>query len=80
MGQWIRERADAILSDRCTRPAALAEVKAFAHPENAASRKVLSKAGFEEVRFVPAMNRFLYTHRLDRRPAFLLSCGADAKS
>ena len=43
----------------------LAEVKAFVHPDNAASRKVLDKAGFEEARFVPAMNRFLYTHRLD---------------
>jgi RimJ/RimL family protein N-acetyltransferase len=41
----------------------LAEVRAFAHPDNAASRRVLKKAGFEEQRFVPAMNRYLYAHR-----------------
>lgn len=45
----------------------LVEVKAFAHPENAASRKVLGKAGFDEVRFVPEMNRYLYAHRFDAR-------------
>ena len=38
----------------------LAEVRAFAHPENAGSRRVLEKAGFEVVRFVPEMERFLY--------------------
>jgi RimJ/RimL family protein N-acetyltransferase len=41
----------------------LAEVRAFAHPCNAASRRVLEKAGFAEQRFVPAMNRYLYAHR-----------------
>jgi RimJ/RimL family protein N-acetyltransferase len=41
----------------------LAEVRAFAHPDNAASRRVLSKAGFEEQRFVPELNRYLYAHR-----------------
>jgi RimJ/RimL family protein N-acetyltransferase len=39
---------------------ALCEVKAFAHPENAASRSVLLKAGFTEERFIPSMNRHLY--------------------
>lgn len=38
----------------------LAEVRAFAHPENAGSRRVLEKAGFEVMRFVPEMERFLY--------------------
>lgn len=38
----------------------LPEVRAFAHPSNAASQQVLGKAGFEVVRFVPEMNRFLY--------------------
>jgi ribosomal-protein-alanine N-acetyltransferase len=38
----------------------LAEVRAFAHPENAGSRRVLEKAGFEVLRFVPKMARFLY--------------------
>jgi RimJ/RimL family protein N-acetyltransferase len=41
----------------------LAEVRAFAHPDNAASRRVLEKAGFAMLRFVPAMNRCLYAHR-----------------
>jgi RimJ/RimL family protein N-acetyltransferase len=38
-------------------------VRAFAHPDNAASRRVLKKAGFREQRFVSAMNRYLYEHR-----------------
>jgi RimJ/RimL family protein N-acetyltransferase len=38
-------------------------IKAFAHPDNAASRRVLAKAGFREERFVEAMNRVLYAHR-----------------
>ena len=36
------------------------EVHAFAKPENAGSRRVLEKAGFAEVRFVPRMERLLY--------------------
>jgi len=35
-------------------------LRAFAHPENTASQRVLLKAGFEQEIFVPAMNRFLY--------------------
>jgi RimJ/RimL family protein N-acetyltransferase len=42
----------------------LAEVKAFAHPDNTASRRALEKAGFEQERFVPAMDRHLYRCRL----------------
>ncbi len=38
----------------------LPEVRAFAHPENLGSRRVLEKAGFEQVRFVPEMERLLY--------------------
>jgi ribosomal-protein-alanine N-acetyltransferase len=38
----------------------LPELRAFAHPENTASRRVLEKAGFEVVRFVTEMERFLY--------------------
>jgi RimJ/RimL family protein N-acetyltransferase len=41
----------------------LAEIRAFTHPENVASRRVLLRAGFREERFVPAMNRLLYRHR-----------------
>jgi ribosomal-protein-alanine N-acetyltransferase len=54
----------------CTRIAdevlRLPEVRAFAHPENAGSRRVLAKNGFEVVRFVDDMNRLLYARR---RPA-----------
>ena len=38
----------------------LPEVHAFARPENVGSRRVLEKAGFEVVRFIPEMERFLY--------------------
>ncbi len=38
----------------------LPEVQAFARPENAASRRILEKAGFEIVRFIPEMERWLY--------------------
>lgn len=41
---------------------ALPRVLAFAKPENAGSRRVLEKAGFEVDRFVPEMSRLLY-HR-----------------
>jgi RimJ/RimL family protein N-acetyltransferase len=41
-------------------------VRAFSHPDNAASRRVLTKAGFREQRFVPEMNRYLYENRLER--------------
>ena len=48
----------------------LPEVRAFAHPANAGSRRVLEKAGFEVVRFVPEMDRFLYRrHRQELQPA-----------
>lgn len=42
---------------------ALPEVRAFAHRDNLASRRVLARAGFEEVRFVPELDRLLF-----RRP------------
>jgi [ribosomal protein S5]-alanine N-acetyltransferase len=38
----------------------LPEVRACARPENAGSRRVLEKTGFELVRFVPEMERFLF--------------------
>lgn len=38
----------------------LPEVRAFARPENAGSRRVLEKTGFEVVRFIPEMERLLY--------------------
>lgn len=48
------------IADRVLRLPAL---HAFARPENAASRRLLEKAGFQPVRFVPEMARHLY-----RRP------------
>jgi RimJ/RimL family protein N-acetyltransferase len=47
----------------------LEEVLAFAHPDNAASRAVLRKAGFERVRFVPSLERDLYRVALRRWPS-----------
>jgi len=41
----------------------LPETHAFARPENAASRRVLEKAGFEFLRSVPEMQRLLYRRR-----------------
>lgn len=38
----------------------LPEVKAFAHPENTGSRRVLERAGFAVIQYVPKMHRLLY--------------------
>lgn len=38
----------------------LPELQAFARPENVGSRRVLEKAGFKVLRFVPEMERLLY--------------------
>lgn len=38
----------------------LPQLQAFAHPSNAASRRVLEKAGFRPVGFVATMERLLY--------------------
>jgi ribosomal-protein-alanine N-acetyltransferase len=40
-------------------------LRAFAHPQNTASQRVLAKSGFQQERFVPEMERLLY--RLDLR-------------
>jgi [ribosomal protein S5]-alanine N-acetyltransferase len=47
----------------------LSEIRAFAHPDNLASRRVLAKSGFREDRFMRKMNRFLYVHRQETTPA-----------
>jgi len=39
----------------------LPEVRAFAHPENVASQRILTKTGFMAVRFIPKLNRLLFT-------------------
>lgn len=53
--------------DVADRVLALPEVRAFARPENTASRRVLEKAGFEVVEFIPAMGRLLF--RRERQAA-----------
>lgn len=42
----------------------LSRLRAFTHPDNAGSRKVLEKMGFIKKDFIPAMNRFLYELKL----------------
>lgn len=39
---------------------ALPSLRAFAHPSNAASRRVLERAGFSVLRHVPEMDRLLF--------------------
>ncbi|HEY8383522.1 MAG TPA: GNAT family N-acetyltransferase [Microvirga sp.] len=51
------------IADRILR---LPEVRAFAHPDNTGSRRVLEKAGFVLVEYVPAMERLLF--RRSRMP------------
>ena len=51
----------------------LPEVRAFARPENTGSQRVLEKAGFEMVKFVPELERPLYRRYQGRRVA-----GSDA--
>jgi len=45
----------------------LPAVRAFVHPDNAASRRVLERAGFTVERWLPEMARWLL--RMDLRPA-----------
>jgi ribosomal-protein-alanine N-acetyltransferase len=64
---WGRGYATELVTacaDVADRVLGLPELWAFAHPDNRASDRVLAKAGFTRVRFVPEMDRFLY-----RRPA-----------
>lgn len=55
----------------------LPEVHAFARPENAGSRRVLEKAGFVIVRFIPRMERLLYRRLRQSRPAARSISGPD---
>ncbi|SCB26974.1 GNAT family N-acetyltransferase [Rhizobium lusitanum] len=48
----------------------LAKVGAFARPENRVSRRLLEKAGFELIRFVPEIERFFFERQ---RPTALTS-------
>ena len=52
---------------------ALPEIVAFAHPDNVASRRVLEKTGFREVRFMPEMTRVLYARQARSPPRRLIS-------
>lgn len=39
----------------------LPEIRAFTRPENIASQRVLARTGFMAIRFVPKLNRLLFT-------------------
>ncbi len=63
---WGRGYASELLAaclDHADRALNLPEIRAFAHPDNAGSRRVLEKAGFELRRHVPEMDRFLFGRR-----------------
>lgn len=63
---WGRGFASELLGaclDHADRALDLPEIRAFAHPDNAASRRVLTKAGFVQQRYLPAMGRFLFSRR-----------------
>jgi RimJ/RimL family protein N-acetyltransferase len=60
---WRRGYASELVAacmDLADRVLLLPEIAAFANAGNIASRRVLEKAGFEQVRFVPEMDRLLY--------------------
>ncbi len=59
---YASELARAAIAD--ARAMGLPSLRAFAHPDNAGSRRVLTKAGFQQERFVPEMDRFLYALKL----------------
>jgi ribosomal-protein-alanine N-acetyltransferase len=58
-GGYATELVAACL-DIADRVLKLPEVGAFARPQNIASRRVLEKAGFEMIRFVAELDRWLY--------------------
>jgi len=59
-------------ADHCS---ALRELTAFAHPQNAASARVLQKAGFRPGRYLPEMNRVHHHLDLDERRSLIASAG-----
>jgi RimJ/RimL family protein N-acetyltransferase len=62
-GQGYASEFVAACMDVADRTLQLPQITAFAHAENLPSRRVLQKAGFEQLRFVPEMDRFLYRRR-----------------
>jgi len=65
-GHGLATELAGVCLDRADKMLGLPALSAFAHPDNAASRRVLEKVGFQQVRAVPEMNRILY-RRLARR-------------
>ena len=60
---WGRGYATELVAfciEEARRNALWPRLRAFAHPDNVASQRVLLRAGFEEERFVAEMNRRLY--------------------
>ncbi|WP_235994255.1 GNAT family N-acetyltransferase [Brucella anthropi] len=62
---YASELASAAL-DEAAQKLRLPKVCAFARPENIVSRRVLEKAGFKSIRFVPEMERFYFERSLSR--------------
>ncbi len=63
-GQGLASELVAFCIDHARERLRVPAVSAFAHRDNVASRRVLTKAGFAEVRFVTQMNRYLYVRTL----------------
>ncbi len=59
-GQGYASELTAACTDMADHRLQLPEVQAFARPDNLGSRRVLEKAGFKVVQFVPEMQRLLY--------------------
>lgn len=60
-GQGFASEMVAAALDAARRDGRVGRVRAFAHPDNAGSRRVLEKAGFQQVEFLPAMQRILFS-------------------
>ena len=60
---WGRGYASELLrrSLEVARAGGVIELVAFAHPDNAGSRRVLVKAGFRPARYLPELERDLFT-------------------
>jgi len=60
MGQGLCDLIDALLVAVARQRPGLQVLRAFTHPDNIGSQRVLAKSGFRQERFVPEMNRLLY--------------------
>lgn len=65
LGQWLCQRTGQAAIAEARARLGLQELRAFAKADNAASCRVLEKAGFPRQRYVPELERYLYRHALD---------------